>query len=244
MKGDFTRGIRPDAKRGKSYRRVLLQQGRPILDSDVASLIDALDSSTRDTIRMTTCHHGSSDFGFLTTPGRLLAQFDDAFGNDFEATGGAEVLRDYGLKYLKRFPGLRIGGGAGSVTVSLDEPLLAPTSVRIWARADNGGATLSVNGVSTPIPVGPNFQPFDVTLSGADLVFAPDATARYWIGLVETVAPSSDSAVFHAAAGAYAINGLIARTPGGAWPALNDPAGADLDKRQRLRAGRLASRLS
>ena len=30
MHGDYSRGHEPDAKRGRRYRRVLLQQGRPV----------------------------------------------------------------------------------------------------------------------------------------------------------------------------------------------------------------------
>ncbi len=43
MKADFSRGYNPDKKRDKEYRRVLLQQGRVLLDSDVAALVDAND---------------------------------------------------------------------------------------------------------------------------------------------------------------------------------------------------------
>ena len=48
MKGDFTRGFQPDQSRSKRYRRVLLQQGRVLLDSDHAAMVDATDRSLRE----------------------------------------------------------------------------------------------------------------------------------------------------------------------------------------------------
>ena len=51
MYGDYSRGHEPDRKRGRNYRRVLLQMGRPVLDSDVASMVDALLGEVRATTR-------------------------------------------------------------------------------------------------------------------------------------------------------------------------------------------------
>ena len=50
MKADFTRGFAPDRQRGERYRRVLLQKGRAILDSDVAAQVDATDTAIRDAL--------------------------------------------------------------------------------------------------------------------------------------------------------------------------------------------------
>jgi hypothetical protein len=226
MKGDFTRGFNPDTKRGERYRRVLLQQGRALLDSDIAALVDAADDNLRDSLRMTACHAGSSDLGFLVTPGRLLAQFDASLGNAYAVAGGAEAVRDYSRKYLETLPGLRIGGPGGTVTVSLDAPLVVATAIRLWVRADNGGASASVNGTVIALPAGAEYQPVDVTTSGVQLVFAVDPGARYWIAMIETRADAGVTPVLHSAAGAYEIDGLVFATEGGVWPGLPDPAGA------------------
>ena len=52
MKGDFSRGFNPDRKRGREYRRVLAQEGRLLLDSDVNALVDAadIDDDTTSTV--------------------------------------------------------------------------------------------------------------------------------------------------------------------------------------------------
>lgn len=102
MKGDFTRGFNPDRHRGETYRRVLLQKGRPLLDSDWAALVDATDTAIREAVRLGTCHAGSPDLGFLVTPGRLLAQFDGTLGNAITVTGDDEAVRDYARTYLDR----------------------------------------------------------------------------------------------------------------------------------------------
>lgn len=228
MKGDFTRGFNPDRKRGQSYRRVLLQQGRALLDSDIAAMGDAIDTGLRDTLRMTACHAGSPDLGLLVTPGRLLAQFDGNLGNAFTLSGGAEAVRDYGHKYLDRLPGLRIGGTGGAVTVALAAPLAAATAIRLWVRADNGGASATLNGTAIALPAGPAFQAIDTTASGATLTLSVDPAARYWVALIETRADAGQTPVLHSAPGSYEIDGLPFRTAGGAWPSLADPAGAAL----------------
>ena len=42
MEADLSRGHRPDGKRGRAYRRVLVRQGSALLDSDIAALGDAI----------------------------------------------------------------------------------------------------------------------------------------------------------------------------------------------------------
>lgn len=69
MKADLSRGHRPDRKRGKDYRRVLLQQGRLLLDSDLAAATDALDTGLRTLARDVAGESGTRDQGFLITPG-------------------------------------------------------------------------------------------------------------------------------------------------------------------------------
>lgn len=225
MKGDFTRGFNPDTKRGERYRRVLLQQGRALLDSDIAALVDATDASIRDAVRLTACAAGSPDLGFLVTPGVLLAQFDGVLGNQVDVAGAAVALRDYAQKYLDHLPGLRIGGAGGTVTVALAEPLAAPTAIRLWARADNGGANATLNGQAIALPAGPAFQPVDVTVSGADLQFSVDPAARYWIALVETRVEAGTVPALNWAGGTYEIDGLTLTARAAAWPAIADPAG-------------------
>ncbi|MFY0617685.1 DUF6519 domain-containing protein [Shimia sp.] len=227
MKGDFTRGFNPDTKRGERYRRVLLQQGRALLDSDMTALSDAIEGSLRQNLAMTACHAGSPDLGLLITPGRLLAQFDSTLGNPVDSIGGAVAVRDYARKYLDRLPGLRMGTN-GTVTVHLAEPLAAPTDIRIWAHADNGGASPSVNGTVISVPSGPEYHPVDVSASGAELVFEVDPAARIWVAMIETRAEAGTTPLMHSHSGAYEIEGLAFDTTGGAWPLLADPAGAAL----------------
>lgn len=228
MKGDFTRGFNPDTKRGKRYRRVLLQQGRALLDSDMTALSDALETSLRSNLRMTTCHAGSPDLGLLVTPGRILAQFDGTLGNRFAAVGTATAQRDYSHKYLGRLPGLRIGGMGGTVTITLLQALNAPTAIRLWARADNGGSSPQVNGTAINVPSGANYAAVDVTTSGAELVITPDPASRTWIALIETRQNASTTPALHSHAGTYEVDGLSFPVSGGAWPSLPNPAGTAL----------------
>src|SRR3954447_22932190 len=92
MYGDYSRGHEPDRKRGRDYRRVLLQQGRPLLDSDVAALVDATLGEVRDVARGLGCAAGSPDLGFLVTPGRLISVFAQA---RVQATGTVDAWLDY-----------------------------------------------------------------------------------------------------------------------------------------------------
>src|SRR5829696_1908467 len=108
MHGDFSRGHEPDRKRGRDYRRVLLQMGRPVLDSDVAAAVDATLGQVRALGRGVGCAAGSPDLGFLVTPGRLLAVFAEAAGR-VEAAGGApDIWIDYRYRYLERYPALNV----------------------------------------------------------------------------------------------------------------------------------------
>jgi|GEM_PF-6210036 len=147
MKGDFTRGTKPDRKRGKRYRRVLVQQSRVLLDSDAAALVDSFDSELRQITAELGCHRGSPDYGFLVTPGRLLALFEHV--DRVVATAPATAVRDYSRKYPEepngRYPSLRITG-AGAVTIPLVEPVAsdpAITTLALWYRADSA-VTISV----------------------------------------------------------------------------------------------------
>src|SRR5215218_7838218 len=102
MHGDYSRGHRPDRKRGRDYRRVLLQMGRPLLDSDVASMVDAVLGQVRATTRGLSCAAGSPDLGFLVTPGRLLTVFAEA-ADHLTAQGEPDVWIDYRYRYAGRY---------------------------------------------------------------------------------------------------------------------------------------------
>jgi hypothetical protein len=224
MEGDLSRGHRPDAKRGRRYRRVLVKQGAPILDSDLAAMVDSGERSLREAVTHSGCDRGSPDLGFLVTPGELLAHFDPVSSVAFAATNPARAVRDFSRKHLDRLPGLRITGTGGSVSVPLRRGLAATTPCLLWLRAD-AGATARVNGVTDiAIPAGPDFAAFPLSLSGASLTLAPDPAAAYWIALVETRAESGPLAALHWAAGEYQIDGLIAPTEGAAWPGFAGPA--------------------
>ncbi len=236
MEGDFSRGHRPDGKRGKSYRRVLIQAGRALLDSDVAALVDAGDGMVRDAVLHGACAAGTSDLGFLVTPGELLALFDPVDGATVTTAGAAEAVRDFSRKYLDRLPGLRVRGTGGSVTVPLRRPLAAATQIRLWLRADDG-ATARVNGTNIAVPAGTEYAAFALTASGAALTFEPDPAGVYWVAMVETRAPAGPTAVVHWAGGHYQIGGLIAGMAGAAWPDLPDPAGAAMVTASTAAAG-------
>src|SRR6266511_785901 len=119
MYGDYSRGHEPDRKRGRNYRRVLLQMGRPVLDSDVASLVDALLGEVRATTRGLSCAAASPDLGFLVTPGRLLAIFAEAVDELAVTDGTPDAWLDYRFRFLDRYPALYLGAGGGSAGVTL-----------------------------------------------------------------------------------------------------------------------------
>jgi len=106
MYGDYSRGHEPDRKRGRNYRRVLLQMGRPVLDSDVASLVDAVLGEVRATARGTGCAAGSPDYGFLVTPGRLLSVFALAADRVRATQGTPDAWIDYRYRFADRYPAL------------------------------------------------------------------------------------------------------------------------------------------
>src|SRR3954470_10317984 len=160
MYGDYSRGHEPDRKRGRDYRRVLLQQGRPLLDSDVAASVDALLGEARTVTRTLGCAAGSSDLGFLVTPGRLITVFAEAAAR-LQATGAVDAWLDYRHRYLGRYPALQLATGATAATVALPalQPLsttTGPPRAALWARVE-APETITVNGVSVPLsPASPD----------------------------------------------------------------------------------------
>ena len=124
MYGDFSRGHEPDRKRGRNYRRVLLQMGRPVLDSDVAAMVDAVLGEVRTTTRGLGCAAGSPDLGFLVTPGRLLAIFAESHDALTVTQGTPDAWLDYRHRFADRYPALHLAARGAATRVSL--PLLQP----------------------------------------------------------------------------------------------------------------------
>lgn len=247
MKGDFTRGIQPDRKRGKRYRRVLVQQSRVLLDSDAAALVDSIDRELRQVTADLGCRLGSPDLGYLITPGRLLALFER---NDGVSAGApATAMRDYQRKYPEaegRYPSLRIEGVAagtppgapGTVTIPLIEPLAGPVNgqLAIWYRAD-AAVTISVTAgtatTTSALRIATSWTREVAAVAVADgatlreITITGDPSAPVWIGLVELHEDRGPGPHFWAAAGRYHVEGLtptLAAATG--YPEVSYPASA------------------
>lgn len=234
MKGDFTRGHQPDQKRGKRYRRVLLQQGRVLLDSDVAALVDANDRSLRELGEDLGCRMGSPDYGFLITTGKLYSLFDRI---DHVTPGAAVVVhRDYEHKLHDRFPSLYVegtAGGPGDVLVDLLTPHPGDRLV-VWARAESS-TTITIQDeddvvFSLPliVPAG-SFAPIVVTLpvaTTAKVRFLVDPGERVWIGMIESYEEKPEPS-FWVAPGRFYLDGLVLENSAHAsWPDQAFPSSA------------------
>ncbi|NVB37026.1 hypothetical protein G6O69_04235 [Pseudenhygromyxa sp. WMMC2535] len=225
MKGDFTRGFQPDQARGKRYRRVLLQQGRVLLDSDHAALVDATDRSLRELAVDLGCRAGSPDYGFLTTPGVLRRVFDSLTGVSADASVAARL--DYEHRYDK-FPSLYLegsGGGAGVVSIDLIPNAEDSDALVLWVRVE-GGTTF---GVKRPedaafTDIGPvtstSFTRVELGFGETDtLEIELDPGERVWIGLIETNSGVAERWL-SVAAGRYYLGGMVLENPSIApWPA-------------------------
>lgn len=221
MKGDFSRGFNPDSKRGKTYRRVLLQQGRLLLDSDFNAGIDALDALIRALGHDLGCHAGSPDLGFLVTPGTLLALFDPIAGIEPVTTGGVEVLRDYSRKYLGHYPSLRVtAGGGGTVTIPFRNALTGAVEIDFWVRADAAVPAPVTGAGNLAVPVGTDFIERTVTLTDAtEVEITLAADEEIWIGLIETRRDATRTPFFGITAGRYYLDGLMVENPADEdWP--------------------------
>jgi len=262
MKADLSRGHRPDRKRGEKYRRVLLQQGRLLLDSDVAAQVDAVDTLLRELGRDLGCAAGSPDLGFLVTPGPLFALFDSLDGVRSDPPSeptGFHMWRDHGSRYLDLFPSLYISSAKaeGAVTIG-GRRSLSDTSLRIWARIPlgvslgvkvirAGGASVT----STLVNQGSNsdhFQPYDVSLSGGSFhtieltVTAPVGTSpEAWIGLIEGLQKAGEEPVFWVTGGRFHLAGLpLEIVEDASFPGVSFPDGPELilpDKPPSLSSG-------
>lgn len=231
MRGNFSRGIETDRKRGKKYTRVLVEQGSPILDSDLAAMVDAEHHIDRDIVKFLGCKEGSSDLGFFVTPGVLLAHFDPRLGTSFAGTGAAEFGRDYGQKYLERLPGLKISGTGGTVKIDLRHSIKPPQTIRFWVKA-NEAVLATIGGKTVSIPNATSYQPVDVDFTGStaeltDLIAQVEAGKTYWIALIETHNPSDNDLDIHYANGSFEIDGVITYTVGGSIPEMVTSAGSN-----------------
>lgn len=236
MRGDYSRGHEPDRKRGRSYRRVLLQQGRPLLDSDVAATVDALLGEVRATTRGLSCDAGSPDLGLLVTPGRLVAVFAEA-ADGVQVTGGTpDVWIDYRYRYADRYPALYIaaeGGAQATVTMPVIQALdpAVSTSAALWARVD-APATIAVNGVPVALapdsPDVPQRVEFDAAGDRLDpLEIAVPAGEAVWLFMLEQVEEAGDRPTFWVAPGTYHVDGLVLDgRGGGAFPGVAFPQSA------------------
>jgi hypothetical protein len=222
MRGDYSRGHEPDRKRGRNYRRVLLQMGRPILDSDIAASVDAILGEVRAVARVLGCA-GSTDLGFLVTPGRLLAIFGETEG--IAATAGTpDVWIDYRFRFAGRSPALYIkaSGGAAGVSIPLAqafEPGASSNRIALWARVESP-VTITVNGVSVPLTPGSPDAPERVELAAGSTAFdqmevqVPDGD-ELWLFLAEQVEAAGSEPAFWIAPGSYQVDGLVLDAGGG-----------------------------
>ena len=233
MYGDYSRGHEPDRKRGRNYRRVLLQMGRPVLDSDVAATVDAVLGEVRATTRGLGCAAGSPDLGFLVTPGRLLAVFAEAQHALTVTEGAPDVWIDYRFRFAERYPALHVAAGASNARVTL--PLLQPLDpaaglarAALWARVE-APTTIQVNGIAVALAPDSPDEPQRVELdTGAatldPLEIAVDAGEEAWLFLLEQDEAAGEEPSFWIAPGSYHVDGLVADARGGgSFPAASFP---------------------
>jgi hypothetical protein len=239
MQGDYSRGHEPDRKRGRDYRRVLLQMGRPLLDSDVAAMVDAVLGQVRATTRGLSCAAGSPDLGFLVTPGRLLTVFAEA-ADELTAQGDPDAWIDYRHRYVERYPALHVAAGGAQARVTL--PLLqrldptGPQRAALWARVE-APTTVQVNGIAVNLspgsPDGPErvvFPTGAATLDPLEITLDPGEEA--WFFLLEQDEAASDEPTFWIAPGSYHLDGLVLDARGGGrfpFATFPEPAGFPWD---------------
>ncbi len=225
MHGDFSRGHEPDRDRAQHYRRVLLQQGRPLLDSDVAAGTDALLETVRATTRTLGCRAGSADLGFLVTPGRLVAIFARERHGLSVASGSPDVWVDFRHRFADRYPALHLGAPAGPVRVQIPASLLltvgaAGTILTLWARVESA-TSIAVNGVDVPLaPQGDDPAPYTFSVSSTTLgpIDVALPTGEVWLYLLEEHQPAGPVGGFAVAPGTIGLDGMVVSTPGGSFP--------------------------
>ncbi len=231
MRADLSRGHRPDDKRGQRYRRVLTQQGRLWLDSDVAASVDATDRLLRHIAKDVGCPAGSPDTGFLTSPGRPFAWFDSVDHVSGLPAQGAlfRAYRDYAVKYLERFPSLYLDARAATQNLTIRArhsfQVANVGKLRLWVKLAPGASPLAVtvNGenVPAPAPVTGNFgfDAYDYDLAAANVspqtyseivvgFSAIGASNEAWIGFMEAFEPAQLNPKFWVTDGRYYVDGL------------------------------------
>ena len=235
MHGDYSRGHEPDRKRGRAYRRVLLQMARPVLDSDVAGLVDAVLGEVRTTARELGCAAGSSDLGFLVTPGRLVAMFAEAADALQVVNGAPDAWLDYRFRLADRYPALQIATPAGPATVRI--PALQgidPAGLKsgaLWARVEDP-VVIVVNGVSVALAPHSPDDPQRVEFAAAASSLAPveilvPANAQVWLFALEQDEQAGSEPALWVAPGSYMLDGLIVDAHGGGrFPAVSFPTAA------------------
>jgi Family of unknown function (DUF6519) len=230
MYGDYSRGIAPDRKRGRTYRRVLLQMGRPVLDSDVAASVDAVLGEIQATARSFGCSAASADLGFLVTPGRLLALFAEAIDGLAVPLGTPNAWLDYRFRFAERYPALHLSAKGGDAHVTL--PLLqqfdpdAPPHAALWARAAKP-ATIRVNGVTVALTPSTNPARFAFDATGAThdpLEIQITAGDEVWLYLLEQDSVAGAEPAFSIVPGMYSIDGVTVDTDGGSFPEVSFPS--------------------
>jgi hypothetical protein len=241
MKGDFSRGHRPDQKRDKLFRRVLLQEGRLVTDSDVAAGVDAFDTLVRHVAADLGCETGSPDLGYLITPGPLFALFETLDGvSELFPSGVFKTYRDYGKKYKERFPSIYINAtaSAGHVTVKGRRTLKLADfgKLHVWAILPAGvKLEVKVNGAVFTTTAGSGsglFENYVVDLTGMpgtayDTVQVGFSAAgvlhEVWVAMIEGVESAGTEPTFWATGGRYYAKGLdVTLTPDGSDGAYSE----------------------
>jgi Bacterial Ig-like domain (group 1)/Family of unknown function (DUF6519) len=231
MYGDYSRGHAPDRKRGRSYRRVLLQMGRPLLDSDVAAGVDAVLGEIQAAARSLGCAAASADLGFLVTPGRLLVLFAEALDGLTVTQGTPNAWLDYRHRFAERYPALHLSATGTDARVTL--PLLqeldpdTPAHAALWMRVEKA-ATIHVNGIAVPLTPGtdPARVEFDATaaapLDPVEIEIAAGDEA--WLYLLEQGSAAGADPTFSIAPGTYSLDGLTVDAGGGSFPEVAFPS--------------------
>jgi hypothetical protein len=229
MHGDFSRGHRPDRKRGQEYTRAFAQERRLLLDSDLNAATDALHERLRGLANHLGCPKGSPDLGYLVTPGRLLALFRD-LDDVVVSSANMTFHREYGTKYLDRYPSIHLladQGVQGTITLRLRSEVTG--NVVVWCRRD-AAATVTVGGQALAVPLAADLAaapPVNLAAPVTEVVLTLDAGGEIWVGMIETEHDAGPLPEFHFASGSFSLDGLPLHNPADAVWVTNAPAGGN-----------------